>query len=95
MIGVVFSTLLRALQPGDVGGDLLVVADMPEHALADADGDVVGIERARGRGRASRPSFVLLADDDRLVDVAVELLADLHLDERALLLDDDHEVEAR
>ena len=38
--------------------------------------------------------LVLLADADRLVGGAVKLLAHLHFDQRALLLDHDDEVEA-
>ena len=45
-------------------------------------------------GNSQLPLLVLLADADRLVGGAVELLAHLHLDQRALLLDHDDEVEA-
>ena len=64
-----------------------------EQALADADRDVVGIERALDREQPVA-LLVLLADADRLVGGAVELLAHLHLDQRALLLDHDDELEA-
>ena len=45
-------------------------------------------------GNSQLPLLVLLADADRLVGGAVELLAHLHFDQRALLLDDDDELEA-
>ena len=45
-------------------------------------------------GNSQLPCFVLLADADRLVRGAVKLLAHLHFDERALLLDHDDEIEA-
>ena len=61
--------------------------------LADADRDVVGIERALDREQPVA-LLVLLADDGRLVRGAVELLAHLHFDQRALLLDHDDQVEA-
>ena len=46
-------------------------------------------------GNSQRPVFVLLADADRLVRRAVKLLAHLHLDQRALFLDDDDQSQAR
>src|SRR6185312_304947 len=61
--------------------------------LADADGDVIGIERALG-GEQPVALLVLLANADRLVGGPVQLLAYLHLDERAFFLDHDDEVEA-
>ena len=64
-----------------------------EHALADGDGDVVGVERALGREQPVA-ALVLLADDQRLHRRAVEVLAHLHLDQRALLLDHDDHLEA-
>ena len=45
-----------------------------------------------GNSQSPRSSFLPM--HDRLVGGAVELLAHLHLDQRALLLDDDDEVEA-
>ena len=63
-----------------------------EQALADADRDLVGIERALDREQPVAV-LVLLADADRLVGGAVELLAHLHFDQRALLLDHDDEIE--
>ena len=48
--------------------------------LADGDGDVVGIERAFD-GEEPIALFVLLADADRLIGFAVELLAQLHFDQ--------------
>ena len=64
-----------------------------QHALAERDGDVVGIERALGREQPVA-ALVLLADDQRLHRRAVEVLAHLHLDQRALLLDHDDHLEA-
>ncbi len=63
-----------------------------EQAFADADRDVVGVERAFDREQPIA-ALVLLADADRLVRGAVQLLADLHFDQRALLLDHDDEIE--
>ena len=71
----------------------VVVAVILQQPLADGDRDVVGVERALHREEPVA-ALVLLADADRLVRRAVELLADLHLDQRALLLDHDDEVEA-
>ena len=64
-----------------------------QQPLADADRDVVRIERALDREQPVA-LLVLLADADRLVGGAVELLAHLHFDQRALLLDHDDEIEA-
>ena len=44
-------------------------------------------------GNSQLPASSRLADADRLVGGAVELLAHLHFDQRALLLDDDDEIE--
>ena len=44
-------------------------------------------------GNSQLPCFVPLADADRLVGGAVQLLAHLDFDERALLLDDDDQIE--
>ena len=71
----------------------LVVVAVAQQPLADADRDVVRIERALDR-KQPVALLVLLADADRLVGGAVELLAHLHFDQRALLLDHDDEVEA-
>ena len=68
---------------------LRAVAQQP---LADADRDVVRIERALDREQPVA-LLVLLADADRLVGGAVKLLAHLHFDQRALLLDHDDEIE--
>ena len=73
--------------------DLVVGTDALQDALADADRDLVGIERALHREQPVA-ALVLLADADRLVGGAVKLLAHLHLDQRALLLDHDDELEA-
>ena len=64
-----------------------------QHALADRDRDVVRLERALHREQPLA-ELVALADHHRLVRGAVQLLAHLHLDQRALLLDHDDEVEA-
>ena len=70
-----------------------VVARVAQDALADANGDLVGVERAL-HGEEPSALLVLLADDDRLVRRAEQFLADLHLDQRALLLDNDDHLEA-
>src|SRR5262249_36187481 len=82
---------LSLLQPRNAPRDRLVVATC-QQALPDADGDVIGIERALDREQPVA-ALVLLADAHRLVGGAIELLAHLHFDERALLLDDDDEIE--
>src|SRR5258708_25031062 len=64
----------------------------PQDALAARDGDIVRIERALD-GEQPVLLLVALADDHRLVGRAVKLLAHLHFDQRALLLDADDEVE--
>ena len=83
---------LEFLEPRHALGDV-VVAVVFEQPLADADRDFVGIERALDREQPVA-LLVLLADADRLVGGAVKLLAHLHLDQRALLLDHDDEIEA-
>ena len=83
--------LLRFLQLREAAGEV-VVAVIAQQALADGDRDVVRVERVFD-GEEPVAALVLLADHDRLVRRPVEFLSDLHLDERALLLDDDHEVE--
>src|SRR5947209_513257 len=72
-------------------GDRLV-GPVFEDALANADGDVVRIERALDR-KQPPALLVLLADAGRLVRGAIKLLAHLDLDERALLLDYDDEIQ--
>src|SRR3954449_784981 len=83
---------LRLLQPRDLVSDLL---DMPapQHPFTNRDRDLVRIERALHR---EEPVLLLvaLADHQRLVGRAVKLLAYLHLNERALLLDHHDQVEA-
>ena len=44
-------------------------------------------------GNSQLPCFVAFADADRLVGGAVQFLADLHFDERPLLLDDNDQIE--
>ena len=82
---------LEFLQPRHASGDV-VVAVIFQEPLADADRDFVRIERALDREQPVA-GFVLLADADRLIGGAVKLLADLDFKQRALLLDDDNEVE--
>src|SRR6185437_10359748 len=53
----------------------------------------VGVERALDR-KQPIALLVLLADANRLIGGAVKLLAHLHFDQRALLLDNDDDVEA-
>ena len=64
----------------------------PQHTFADCDRDLVRIERAL-HGEEPVLLLVALADHDRLVGRAVKLLAHLHFDERALLLDHDDQIE--
>src|ERR1700683_2419307 len=64
-----------------------------EQTLADRDRDVVGVERALDRKQPAAP-LILLADADRLVGLAVQLLAHLDFDQRALFLDNDDERKA-
>ncbi len=85
------STSCVVLQPLDAPPHV-VVGVVAEQPLADGDGDVVRVERAL-HGEQPVAALVLLADADRLVRRAVQLLADLHFDERALLLDHDDEIE--
>ena len=92
MSGVSASTRCASLSRRDALGEILVVAS-GEQPLADADRDLVGIERALDREQPVA-ALVLLADAGRLVGGAVKLLAHLHFDQRALLLDHDDEVEA-
>ena len=82
---------LQPLQLGDAGLDVVAgaVADQP---LADLDGDVGGIERVLGREQPLLV-LVLLAEHARAVGQIVELLLDLRLDQRALLLDHQDQVE--
>src|SRR5262249_26377545 len=83
---------LRVLQSRNARRDLLVATYPLQDAIADADRDLVGIERALDREQPVA-LLVLLADADRLIHRAVELLAHLHFDEGALLLDHDDELE--
>src|SRR5689334_11673519 len=64
----------------------------PEKPLADRDRNVVRVERGFYR-KEPLPLFVLLADHGRLVRRAVELLAHLGFDQRALFFHDDDEIE--
>src|SRR2546423_1794273 len=70
-----------------------VIATPPQDTFADRDRDLVRIERALPR---EQPVLLLvfLSDHHRLVRRAVQLLAHLHFDQRALLLDHDDEIEA-
>src|SRR5215472_14300777 len=83
---------LELLQPRHPGADI-VTAVIVEQPLAEADCNLVGIERAFDREQPIA-GFVLLADADRLVGGAVKLFADLHLDQRAFFLDHDDQIEA-
>src|SRR5215472_4919158 len=64
-----------------------------EEPFAEADRNLVGIECAFNR-KQPIAGFIFLADADRLVRGAVKLFADLHLDQRALFLDHDDQIEA-
>ena len=93
----------RLLDPGELGPGgaharqrrfEIGVGTEFQQPFADRDRDLAGIERAL-RGKQPLPRFVALADDHRLMRRPVELLANLHLDERALFLDDDDQRQAR
>ena len=83
---------LEALQLGDLALDVVAgaVADQP---LAELDGDVGRVERILGREQPLLV-LVLLAEHARPLGQVVELLLDLRLDQRALLLDHQDQVEA-
>ena len=83
---------LEALQLGDARLDVLAGAGA-DQPLADLDGDVAGIERVLGREQPLLV-LVLLAEHARALGQIVKLLLDLGLDQRALLLDDQDQVEA-
>ncbi len=83
---------LQFLQPRHAAGNVVVAMEF-EQPFADADRDVVGIERALDREQPVAV-LVLLADADRLIGGAVKFLANLDFKQRALLLDDDDEIEA-
>ncbi len=82
---------LEPLELGDLALDVVAgaVADQP---LAELDGDVGGVERVLGR-KQPLLVLVLLAEHARALGQIVELLLDLRLDQRALLLDHQDEVE--
>lgn len=61
-----------------------------EQPFCERDGDAVGVERALHREEPGA-ALVLLADADRHVGEPEQLLPELHLDERALLLHHDGE----
>src|ERR1035437_2708866 len=86
-----FSRAPRPFQPRDFGRQLVVGA-VTQQPLADADGDVVRIERTLDREQPIA-LLVLLADANWLIGGAVKFLAHLHFDQRTLLLDHDDEVE--
>ncbi len=83
---------LRLLQRPQLLLDLGIGLEAQD-ALGDGDGDLVGVERAL-HGEEPVVLLILLADDDRRIGRAEQFLADLHFDQRALLLDDDDHVEA-
>ena len=67
-------------------------APVADQALAELDGDVAGVERVLGREQPLLV-LVLLAEHARPVGEVVELLLDLGLDQRALLLHHQDQVE--
>ena len=83
---------LEALEFGDARLDLLAAQTGADQPLADGNGDLVRLERALGREQPLLV-LVLLAEHARAHRQIVELLFDLRLDQRALLLDDEDEVE--
>ena len=84
---------LELAQAGDARGNRLRMADRRQDALTQRDGDVVGVKRTLGREQPVA-ALVLLADDFRLDGRAIEIFAQLHLDQRALFLHHDHGFEA-
>ena len=72
--------------------DLLGVTNGLENALTERDGNVVRVERALC-GKQPAAALILLANNDRLVGRSVEVFADLRLDQRTLLLDDDDKLQ--
>src|ERR1700730_10383895 len=82
---------LKFLKGAHFARELFVGAE-PEQAFAQGNGNVVGIQRPLYR-KQPIALFVFLADTDRLIAGAVKFLANLHLNERALLLDHYDEVE--
>src|SRR5215472_2756362 len=83
---------LEFFQPPHARGDV-VVAMIIQKPLAEADRDLIGIERAFDREQPIA-AFILLADANRLVRGAVKLLTDLHFDQRTLFFDHDDQIEA-
>ena len=83
--------MLRLFQSRHLGRDCVVV-DTGQQAIPDRDRDLVGVKRPLDREQPIA-ALVLLADADRLVCGTVKLFADLHLDQRALFLDHDDEIE--
>ena len=71
----------------------LVVRSERHQPFTDGDRHLVGIERALD-GKEPVALLVLLADDLRLARATIKLLAHLHFDQRALLLDHHHCFEA-
>src|SRR5262249_8921753 len=84
---------LELAETSDLLCDLFDGSDDAQDAFADGDRNVIGIERAFYREQPPT-MLVLLADHERLHRSPVEVLAHLHLDERALLLDHDDHFEA-
>ena len=80
------------LEPRDALGDVVVAVDTSSSRSPMQIATSLG-SSAPLTGNSQLPCLVALADADRLVGGAVKLLADLHLDQRALLLDDDDEIE--
>ena len=91
-VGCLGKRALRRFQPRNIRRQFFIVA-VAQQPFADADGDVVRIKRALDREQPIA-LLVLLADANRLVGGAVQLLAHLHFDQRSLLLDHDDEIEA-
>ena len=69
------------------------VGAVAQQALADADGNVIGVKRALDR-KQPLILLVLLAHHNRRIGHAVELFAHLHFNQRALFLNDNDHVEA-
>ena len=90
-VGGLRGDALKFLEPRHALRDL-VVAMKFQQPFAEADRDLVRVERPL-YGKQPVARFVLFADADRLICGAVEFLAHLHFNQRALLLDDDDEIE--
>ena len=91
-VGNVAQAALCALDRLQPLGDLWPVL-VAEDALANGDGDLVGLERAIDREQVLA-LLVLLADDDGMLAVVEQQFPHMGLEQVALFLDADNEIEA-